>query len=106
MRKIIICCAILALLNVSAAFGQDLAKRLNGIWANNIFTVEIDFDKGTYNGVAMGKPFEHKLSFVKEMGNVVYFKSDNTLIVAQLQEDGNLMLTKEGGVPMLVKKTK
>jgi hypothetical protein len=54
----------------------------------------------------MGQPFEHKLTFVKEMANVVYFKSDETVIIAQLQDNGDLMLTKQGGIPMMVKRAK
>jgi hypothetical protein len=67
-------------------------------------TAEIDFDQETYTGIAMGKPFSHKLTLIKEYANIVIFKSDDSTITAQLQENGNVMLTKEGGIPLIFKR--
>lgn len=104
MKKLVAISVLAMLLYGPQAFCQELYKKLDGTWASDIFSVQIDTAAGVYAGVAMGQPFERKMTFVKEMANVVIFKADDNQIVAQFQGDGNLMLTKDGGIPMLVKR--
>lgn len=104
MKKLVAISALAMLLCGSTAFGQELYKKLDGTWVSDVFTVQIDTAAGVYAGVVMGQPFERKMTFVKEMANVVIFKADDNQIVAQFQDDGSLMLTKEGGIPALVKR--
>lgn len=106
MKKVAVCLALATMFCASSSFAQELYKKLNGTWVSDTFTVEIDTDKGTYSGVAFGDLFDRKITFVKEMANVVVFQSDGTQIVAQFQEDGDLLLTKKGGFPALVKRQK
>ncbi|WP_180146325.1 hypothetical protein [Desulfoluna butyratoxydans] len=67
-------------------------------------TVKFDFDKGIYSGVGLGQSFSHKLSIVNEEANIVIFKSDDAKIVCQIQDNGSIILTKEGGIPLLFEK--
>lgn len=103
MRKVVVVLAVLGML-VGSALAGGLHQRLNGTWVSDIFTCTFDFGSGVYSGVALGDEFEHKLELVKEAGNVVIFLSDGQRIVAQFQEDGTLILAKEGGLPVLLKR--
>lgn len=67
-------------------------------------TVTFDFEKGVYSGVAFGQPFSKRLSLVSEQVNVVVFRSGDTTITCQIQGDGAILLTKEGGIPVLLKR--
>ncbi|HOW51797.1 MAG TPA: hypothetical protein PLV42_07120 [bacterium] len=87
-----------------SAGGEKLHEKLNGSWKNDIMTVEYDFKGGVTRGVALGQEYEKKLSLVKEYGNVVVFMSGDSKITGQFQEDGSIMLTKEGGLPVVFKK--
>jgi hypothetical protein len=80
----------------------SLHETLNGSWENDIMTVTFDFDKGTYSGVALGQTFSTKLSLVSEEANLVVFKSNENKIVCQFQNNGSIMLTKEGGIPIIL----
>ncbi len=79
---------------------QALHEKLNGTWQSDIMTVTFDFNGGTYSGVAMGEEFSKKLTLVSEEANIVVFKSDDAKVVCQFQNDGSIMLTKEGGIPV------
>jgi len=81
-------------------------ESLNGTWKNNIMTATFDFDKGTYSGVALGQPFNNKLTLVSEDANVVVFKSGGNKVICQFQDDGGIMLTKEGGIPLVLARAK
>jgi hypothetical protein len=50
----------------------------------------------------MGETFNNKLTLVSEEANVVIFKSNENKIVCQFQENGGIMLTKEGGIPIIL----
>lgn len=90
------------------ASAQSVSQKLNGTWGNDLMTVKIDFPGGRYDGIAMGAKFERKLTLVKELGNTVEFKTsdgqEEATILAQFQEDGSVMLTKEGGIPLSLKR--
>ncbi len=83
-------------------------SKLAGTWQNDLMTVKIDLQRGKYEGIAMGEKFEKKLAIVKELGNTVEFTTGEgegkATILAQFQEDGSLMLTKEGGIPLIMKR--
>jgi len=81
-------------------------ENLNGSWKNNIMTVTFDFDKGSYSGAAMGQTFNTKLTLVSEEANLVIFKSNENKIVCQFQDNGSIMLTKEGGIPIILNRVK
>lgn len=85
-----------------------LHDRLNGTWQNDIFTATFDFPGQTYSGVAMGREFSEKLDLISEKGNVVVFRGATQTFVCQFQEDGTIMLTKEGedgGIPFILKRS-
>lgn len=105
MRTMIAAVAFV-LVTASVALAAGLHEKLNGVWVSDLMTVEIDFAKGTYSGVAMGNTFDQDLSLVKEFANVVIFKSNGNQITAQFQENGSVMLTKEGGFPAILKRAK
>ena len=67
-------------------------------------TVTFDFENGIYSGVVFGQEFSRKLTLVSEKANIVTFRSGDTKIICQFQDDGGIMLTKEGGIPVLLKK--
>ena len=72
-------------------------------------TVTIDFPGHKYSGVAMGQQFSHSLDLVSENANVVVFKDSDATIVCQIQDDGGIMLTKqgaEGGIPIILHRPK
>ncbi|WP_306591623.1 hypothetical protein [Geothrix sp. 21YS21S-4] len=85
-----------------------VVSKLAGTWQNDLMTVKIDLLQGKYEGIAMGEKFDKKLTIVKEIGNAVEFTvgegPDKAAITAQLQEDGSLILTKEGGIPLMMKR--
>ena len=93
----------LALVAVAAS-AQELHERLNGTWHNDIMTVTFDFENRIYSGVVLGQEFSRKLTLVSEKANIVTFRSDDTKIICQFQEDGRIMLTKDGGIPVLLRK--
>jgi hypothetical protein len=82
----------------SCSTGEKPHEKLNGKWTSDVMTVKIDFDKGTYSGVAMGRRFNDDLKLVEESSEVVVFKADGDKITAQFQPDGGILLTKKAGV--------
>jgi len=86
------------------ANAQELHERLNGTWQNDIMTVTFDFENWIYSGVILGQEFSRKLTLVSAKANIVTFRSDDTKIICQFQEDGRIMLTKDGGIPVLLRK--
>lgn len=86
------------------ARGAGLHEKLNGTWTSNTMTVVFDFDAGTYRGAALRERFSKKLTLVEEYANIVVFRSDGTEVVCQFQGDGKIMLTKKGGIPVLLKR--
>lgn len=97
---------LLTLTGCSNSAKDSIHETLNGNWENNIMTVTFDFDKGTYSGAAMGQTFTTELSLVSEEANLVVFKSNENKIVCQFQDDGSIMLTKEGGIPIILNRVK
>lgn len=89
-----------------SAWAEEVHRKLNGVWVSDVLTVKIDFDKGTYESIFMGEEKVRKLAFVKELGNSVVFTIDESKVTAQIQENGNVLLTKEGGIPVLMKRVK
>lgn len=98
--KIRLAAALLALALAACDDPPAPHERLNGTWTSNIATAQFDFAAGVYKGVSLGEPFDKKLKLVEEMGNSVVFMSDDTRITAQLQDDGSVVLMKEGGLPV------
>jgi hypothetical protein len=100
--------SLVVLLFVTACGGapatQSVSDQLNGTWQSDVFTVTIDFNNGTYKGVALGQPFDRKLTLVEEQANTARFKADDIDVVAQLQEDGSLILTRDGGIPVVLQR--
>jgi hypothetical protein len=93
----------------SRSRGSSPHDRLNGTWTSNIMTVTIDFPAHKYSGVAMGEQFSHYLDLVSENANVVVFKESDATIVCQIQDDGSIMITKqgsEGGIPLILHRAK
>jgi hypothetical protein len=106
MKKIIFLTAMTLILINCGSASKLTHKKLNGTWKNNIMTVSIDFNKRTYKGVALGKEFNRKLKLVKEEPDTVFFTTDGTKIVCQINDDNNIILTKEGGIPVAFKRLK
>ena len=108
---------LLSLICISTLIGcgsgsddKALHEIMNGTWVSDIMTVTIDFDKGTYKGVALGQPFDRKLTLVEEEANLVTFKADENTIICQVHEDGDtITLTKQledggSGIPVTLKR--
>lgn len=90
-----------------ACSGEKKAhEKLNGTWESKVMTVSFDFSKEKYSGISLGQAFDKKLTLVSEQGNAVVFKSNDTQITAQIQEDGSVILMKEGGIPIVLKRAK
>lgn len=99
----------IAFLLIGCSHGSSPHDRLNGTWTSDIMTITIDFPAHKYSGVAMGEPFSHYLDLVSENANVVVFKESDATIVCQIQDDGSIMITKqgsEGGIPMILHRAK
>ncbi len=82
-----------------------LHDRLNGTWTSNIMTVTFDFPHHRYSGVIMGEQFSHHLDLISENPNIVVFKESDATVVCQFQDDGDIMITKqgsEGGIPLIL----
>jgi len=91
---------VVLMLSLGCENGKKPHERLNGTWKSDIMTVTIDFDSGTYEGVALGQIFTKKLRLVSEKANVVTFMSGESKIIAQIADDDSIILTKEGGIPI------
>jgi hypothetical protein len=102
ITAVVILIASLLIFSACGNSAKPLHESLNGSWKNDIMTVTFNFDKGIYSGVAMGETFNNKLTLVSEEANVVIFKSNENKIVCQFQENGGIMLTKEGGIPIIL----
>jgi hypothetical protein len=101
--------AAIGLLLACCSHGSSLHDRLNGTWTSDVMTVTINFPAHKYSGVAMGEQFSHYLDLVSENANVVVFKESDATIVCQIQDDGGIMLTKqgsEGGIPVILHRSK
>ena len=105
MKKLIII-TLFVVIGMLMGCSDSPHQKINGTWTNAIMTVTIDFEKNIYSGVALGKSFKNKLSLVSENANIVVFKSNNSKITCQIQDDDNIMLTKEGGIPIVLKRFK
>lgn len=90
----------------TATAEPTVQEQMNGTWVSDAFTVVIDWDAGTYEGVALGEPFTRSITMEKEYANVVEFRSDGELIVAQMQNDGSMILTKQDDlkIPIIVQR--
>lgn len=90
----------------SVISAEALHEKLEGAWKSNSVTVNFDWKNGEYSGVSMGTAFTRKLTLVKEFANVVIFKSDEAQVTVQFQDDGGILLTKEGGIPVKLTRAK
>jgi hypothetical protein len=102
-------CATVSVIIFIAGCGADTDaphKTLNGSWKNDIMVVKFDFKERVYSGVALGQDFSKKLTLVSEEPGFVVFRSDEDKIICQFQDDGGILLTKDGGIPMLLHKIK
>ena len=87
----------------------NLLEQMNGIWISDIFTVEINWETetaGTYEGVAYGQSFSTPIELIEIRGNVVEFRTNQAVIVAQIWQDGNMVLTRQGAdrIPIQVRR--
>lgn len=107
---------LLVLLLVSCAGGEKktACEKMTGDWSTSIFSVSIDWEKGTYEGVSPAGQFvDNILGAVKEENNTCIFSiedqdGDIDTIIAQLDGD-SMMLVKEmsdgsTGIPVIVER--
>lgn len=81
---------ILLTLACDSSISNSPREQMNGTWVSDIMTVTIDTDAGTYTGVAMGQPFDHTLTIINEVSNLVTFKlSSGGVIICQVHTGGN-----------------
>lgn len=53
----------------------------------------------------MGKEFSHSnLEVIGEKSNYIKIKAGNSNYIIQFQESGTIMMTKEGGIPLIYKR--
>jgi hypothetical protein len=108
MRKFILLASLIVWL-CCCSQKPSLHDRLNGTWQSDLMTVTIDFNKGVYSGVAMGQTFSEGLKLLSENANLVTFLAGkDATIMVQMQQDGSIMLTKEGpegGIPIILKRS-
>jgi hypothetical protein len=100
---------VIGFLLTGCSHGVSPHDRLNGTWTSNIMTVTIDFPDHKYSGVVMGEQFSHYLDLVSENANIVVFKESDATVVCQIQDDGSIMITKqgpEGGIPLILHRAK
>lgn len=85
---------------------EPLYKKLNGSWANKQygFNVTINTGAGTYSGVEMGEKFNEQIRIDSTQGNVIFFKVNDKNIVCQYINDSDIVLSKEGGIAVEMKK--
>ena len=99
-------CFIMILSAASALADDKPSDKLNGTWSNDIMTVTINVEQGTYSGVGLGVQFNNSINIVEEKPEYVVFDMTNEQgtfkVVAQFQADGSLMITKDGGMPMVL----
>jgi hypothetical protein len=96
---------VIAIALIACARDSAPHDRLNGRWVNDSMQVTFDFPKGTYNGVDEGEHFSHHLSLVSEHGDTVVLRSDDAVLICQLQSDGTVILNKpgpQGGIPFIL----
>ena len=103
MNKTVILTIIVVLISASFAYSAP-HDEIKGTWVSDIMTVIIDFDKGIYKGVAIGEAFSRKLTLMDEFANIVIFKAGENTITAQIMRDGSIMLTKNGGIPVILER--
>jgi hypothetical protein len=98
---------VLTLLVIQGCGGENnenYHEKLNGRWTSDLMTVEIDFGSGTYTGVALGQQFSREIELVSATKEVIEFTSNGTTIIAQFQSDGSILLTRDGGIPVNLKR--
>ena len=94
--------AVLALalvLTPLIALAGSVADQLKGQWRNNIMSVTIDLEKGTYSGAAMGNTFSKKVKVIEETADFVKFDAEGAIITGQVSGKNAILLTKQGGIP-------
>ncbi len=105
MKKLIFLFTVLIALT-SCGDTKSVQKKLNGKWQNNVMTVEIDFDKKSYNSILFGKKSSKKLELIKVEGNTVTLKTGENTITCNIIDNDNIILTKKGGIPIAFKRLK
>lgn len=90
------------------ASSQPLYEKLNGSWANkrSAFTVTINTKLGTYNGIEFGEQFNENIRIDSSGDNVVFFKVNGKKIVCQFLSADDIILTKEGGIALELRRVK
>ena len=98
MRK-----TVFALLLIPAlAAAGPLADKLTGTWVNDISTLEIDVAKKQFGGVSLGSEFSHSnLEILSEKANYLKITAGGNAYVIQFQGDGAIMVTRQGGIPLI-----
>ena len=97
---------LLFILSASTAFADGpLGPKLNGTWANEIMTVTIDVDRGTYTGIEQGIPFKNKIRIIDDGQVYVIYEMTSVQGTSQVYAqivDGNLIETRKPGYPMFL----
>jgi len=78
----------------------------NGAWTSELMTVHIDFDKGSYSGIALGQPFNYTVKLLDE--NPDYLVMEVTgpdgpyKATVQFRPSGGLIIKEGGPLPLLL----
>ena len=70
-------------------------KKLDGTWVNEYQEITFDFYKGTFKGKVQGKSVSQNLTLVKEIANVVVFKTGSSEVVCHFINDDEIYLSKK-----------
>lgn len=84
---------------------DTLKAKFTGSWANTKygFTVTINSETGSYNGVAMGEDFHHIIKIYKIEGTNIFFTDDiGQSYTAQFASADKMILTKHGNESLIV----
>ena len=98
-------CLFFILSTVTAFAADQLGPKLNGTWTNEIMTVTIDVDRGTYTGVERGVPFNNKIKIIDDGQVYVIYEMTSLQGTSQVYAqilDGNLIETRTAGSPMFL----
>lgn len=107
LTRFICAICLFSLLTVGAAFADSKpSDKLNGTWTNDLMTVTIDVANGLYTGILLGAPVDNRFKVIKEEPEYVLLEMTNATttykVVVQFQSNGDILMTKEGGIPTIL----
>jgi len=109
MKKLLLLVALLLSLS-SIVHAESLYKQLDGKWTNDIMDITFDTKYEVWGGLFLKVDyFVRKLEFVSEEQNdkSVQLKSNGKpFTVRFLPNDGGILLTQEGKLPLTLKREK